>query len=160
MDYRDQPATVNHVARVAQRLKRDGLLKRRAWVFPLARQKHWTAAVVNFPSKQVFFVDSLQSLRPQFVARVWTVLEVVSQTLRREPFNFSGWRHGSLGRKSPRQPDYFNCGIFPILLARCLHHGVQITRGWSQEDLDEQHNLIRIGASGRPSALVQNMSTA
>ena len=46
--------------------------------------------------------------------------------------------------QSPRQPDYFNCGIFPILLARCLHHGVQITRGWSQEDLDEQRDLITL----------------
>ena len=73
------------------------------------------------------------------MARVWTVLEAVSQTLRGEPFDFSGWRHGSLGRT-----DYFNCGIFPILLARCLHHGVQITRGWSQEDLDEQRDLITL----------------
>ena len=43
---------------------------------------------------------------------------------------------------APEQPDYFNCGIFPILLARCLHHGVRITRRWTREDLDEQRDLI------------------
>ena len=45
---------------------------------------------------------------------------------------------------APEQPDYFNCGIFPILLARCLHHGVRITRRWTREDLDEQRDLITL----------------
>ena len=47
----------------------------------------------------------------------------------------------SFGIKTVRS---INCGIFPILLARCLHHGVRITRRWTREDLDEQRDLITL----------------
>ena len=57
----------------------------------------------------------------------------------------NGRKRGALlGELAPEQPDYFNCGIFPILLARCLHHGVRITRRWTREDLDEQRDLITL----------------
>ena len=59
-------------------------------------------------------------------------------------FNFSGWRCGSLQRSSPMQPDYFNCGIFPLLLSRCLHHNVKISRRWTSEDLDAQRDVITL----------------
>ena len=116
----------------------------RAWVLPLPRALHWTAALVDFSSKQVIFVDLLCSKQPNVVARAWTLVEVVSHALRGEAFDFTGWACGSLGDLAPEQPDYFNCGIFPILLARCLHHGVRITRRWTREDLDEQRDLITL----------------
>ena len=42
------------------------------------------------------------------------------------------------------QPDYFNCGIFPLLLSRCLHHNVKISRRWTSEDLDAQRDVITL----------------
>ena len=78
------------------------------------------------------------------VRRACAVVEAVSQALREVAFDFTGWRCGSLGRFSPEQPDYFNCGIFPLLLSRCLHHNVKISRRWGTEDLDKQRDLIAL----------------
>ena len=105
---------------------------------------HWTAMVVDFRAKLVLFVDSLHSSLPSAVVRVCAIVETVSQVLRSKSFNFSGWRCGSLQRSSPMQPDYFNCGIFPLLLSRCLHHNVKISRRWTSEDLDAQRDVITL----------------
>ena len=47
-----------------------------------------------------------------------------------------------LGVLSAQEPDSFNCGIFALLLSRCLHHDVKISRCWSSKDLDEQRDLV------------------
>ena len=64
--------------------------------------------------------------------------------LNGRPFEFTDWTCGLLGQLSPRQPDGFNCGVFVLIVARCLHHGVKITRRWQRQQLDEQRNLITL----------------
>lgn len=86
--------------------------------------------------------SSFGSELPHFVARACTIIDVVSRVLAENPFDFSGWTRGSLGLSSPMQPDSFNCGIFALLLSRCLHHDVKISRCWSSKDLDEQRDLV------------------
>lgn len=139
-----QPAAVNDVMRHVLGLKRLGLdlLQQRAWVLPRVCDRHWTSVVVDFRAKLVLSVDPLGSELPDFVARACTIMDVVSRVLAETPFDFTGWTRGSLGLSSPMQPDCFNCGIFPLLLSRCLHHDVKISRWWTSKDLDEHRDLI------------------
>ena len=144
LDCHRQPAAVNDVMRHVLSLKRLGLdlLKQRAWVLPHVRDRHWTSVVVDFRAKLVLSVDPLGSELPDFVVRACTIIDVVSRVLAETPFDFTGWTRGSLGLLSPMQPDSFNCGIFALLLSRCLHHDVKISRCWSSKDLDEQRDLV------------------
>ena len=144
LDCHRQPAAVNDVMRHVLSLKRLGLdvLQQRAWVLPHVRDRHWTSVVVDFRAKLVLSVDSLGSELPDFVARACTIMDVVSQVLAETPFDFTGWTRGSLGLASPMQPDSFNCGIFSLLLSRCLHHDVKISRWWTSRDLEEHRDLI------------------
>ena len=98
--------------------------------------------MVDFTSKQVLYADSLGGSAQDMVDRVCCVMEVVSQTLTGRAFNFDGWKRGSLGPLAPQQPDFFNCALFPMMLARCIHHDVKISRRWSSEQLDEYRDVI------------------
>ena len=136
--------SVQNVARHARDRKRNGmdLLTMRAWVLPRVRGRHWTAVLVDFTSKQVLYADSLGGSAQDMVDRVCCVMEVVSQTLTGRAFSFDGWKRGSLGPLAPQQPDFFNCALFPMMLARCIHHDVKISRRWSSEQLDEYRDVI------------------
>jgi hypothetical protein len=144
LDCHRLPAVVNDVMRHVLSLKRLGLdlLQQRAWVLPHVRDRHWTSVVVDFRAKLVLSVDPLGSEVPDFVARACTIMDVVSRVLAETPFDFTGWTRGSLGLSSPMQPDSYSCGIFPLLLSRCLHHDVKISRCWTSKDLDEHRDLI------------------
>ena len=145
-DRRREPATVHDVQREVLRLRAEGvhLLRQRAWVLPRVKELHWTAVVVDFRSRRVVFADSQQREGAAVVRRACALLEVVHQALEGRPADFAGWRCGSLGAASPRQPDEYNCGVFVLQLARCLHHGVRISREppWTHEQLDAQRDLI------------------
>ena len=144
--YRTQPPIVDGVRRVALRCQRDGihLLRQRAWVLPRVRSLHWDTVLVDFRSKQIIFVDSMGSSNETVVRRTCTVLEVVSWALDGRPFDFRDWVCGSLGVESPQQPDGHNCGLMVLLLARCVHHDVKITRRWSGRQLDEQRDIVAL----------------
>ena len=146
MGYRAQPPTFNDVRRVALSLQASGLnlLQQRAWVLPRVRSKHWDAVLIDFRSKQVVLVDSLWGSNKTVVRRACTILEVVSRVLNGQPFDFSEWACGSLGSLSPKQPDSFNCGMFVLLLARCMHHDVQLTRAWTAAQLDQWRDLVTL----------------
>ena len=38
----------------------------------------------------------------------------------------TGWALGSLGVCSPKQPNLVECGLFPLLLARCLWQSARL----------------------------------
>ena len=59
-------------------------------------------------------------------------------------FDFSAWVRGSLGMHSPKQPDGHNCAVFVLLLARCLHHDVKLTRRWNAAQCNVQRDVIAL----------------
>ena len=128
--YEGEPTTVEYLVRQLRRLQRElqslrsdaslCLLDLDAWVLPRNMgDTHWTGAVINFSSKQIVFSCSLGSSDKQFCQRLWCLLEVASQVLRQQPFDFTGWTWGSLGVLAPQQPTPYDCGVFsPVLLVR------------------------------------------
>ena len=59
-------------------------------------------------------------------------------------FDFSTWSCGSLGACSPKQPDGHNCAVFVLLLARCMHHDVKLTRRWTVSQCNLQRDVITL----------------
>ena len=139
-----EAGVIPNVSRVTRHLRRNPrILESRAWVLPRVTGLHWTAILVDFEAHRVVYLDSCGGSVDSVVLRVCAILDVVSRELRGRPWDFTRWRMGSLRDRAPQQPDGHNCGVFPILLARCLHHGIQLTPGtWSADDLDEHRDLI------------------
>ena len=63
-------------------------------------------------------------------------MDIASRELRGEVFDFGGWAIGSLRACSPKQPNAFDCGLFPCLIARCLRHRVQLPTAPSQSQME------------------------
>ena len=64
--------------------------------------------------------------------------------LNGKPFDFSDWSYGALGLHSPKQPDGHNCAVFVMLLARCMHHDVKLTRRWNTSQCNAQRDMITL----------------
>jgi len=144
--YRELAPTFDDVRRPVLKLRRPGLdlLQQRAWILPRVRNRHWDAVLIDFTSKQVIFVDSTGGSNTSVVSHACAILESVSHVLDDKPFDFSGWACGSLGLHSPKQPDGHNCGVFVLLLARCLHHDGKLTRRWNTLQCNAQRDLIAL----------------
>ena len=130
-------ATVESVRRIVRRLDlREGLFSSSALIFPHVHNFHWTCVVVDFESRSIFSADSMSGQHEDFVKHVCGFMDIASRELRGEVFDFGGWAIGSLGACSPRQPNAFDCGLFPCLIARCLRHRVQLPTAPSQSQME------------------------
>ena len=144
-----EAATVEWIARLVRKQKsvlvgQDGTNRCRAWLLPCFRNEHCTCGLICFRSKQVVFADSLGSLCPDRVTKFCCFLEVAWQALHEKSFDFEGWHCGSLGALGGAQPNYHDCGVFPVTLARCIHHNVKLQHLWSQAEMDSLRDVLTL----------------
>ena len=150
--------TVADVVRWVRRMARRGidLFTCRAWVFPMCQNLHWRVGIVSFESRSVSVVDPLGAQPAGFTSRLCAFVAIAHFALHGSPWSMEGWIHGPLGTFSPLQPDLFSCGLFPILVMRCLHHRARLPMGHIGDDVVDQwrrlitHEFVigRIASSG------------
>ena len=119
--------------------------KPRAWLFPRNWSKHWTGPLIAFAPKLVLFTDSMGGSSQECQAVVYRLccfLEVAWQELFKKSFDFTGWSCGSVHAHCGKQPNGHDCALFPLTLARCLHHNVKMRSSWSVAECDDLRNFL------------------
>ena len=137
--------TVSWLARVVRKQKVSLMKKPRAWLFPRNWSKHWTGPLIAFAPKLVLFTDSMGGSSQECQAVVYRLccfLEVAWQELYSKSFDFTGWSCGSVHALCGKQPNGHDCALFPLTLARCLHHNVKMRSSWSVAECDDLRNFL------------------
>ena len=117
------------------------LFHKRSWVLPYQAEQHWTTVVVDFETRTIVHMDSLAGYSEDKAQNTKDIIRRLYRIAYPESsLDLSGWAKGGLRNLSPCQLNYFDCGLFPIIIARSLHHKCLLP---STDWLRDKMGLIR-----------------
>ena len=101
---------------------------------------HWTLAAVDLNKKTIIYYDSIGGKDYGLLCRIASYLHQESWDKRKLKFDLPGWKNFCLEKRSPKQTNNYDCGVFAMVTAELISRKEKIS--FSQDDIQAYRKRI------------------